>query len=165
MANTYKLISSVTVGSGGAANITFSSIPATYTDLVILYSTRAEVAGTSWINITLGSGGTYSKRYLYGNGAGAVNSGTGVFAINEDAGYTANTYSNGEMYIPDYLSSATKFVMADSVSERDSAGGETVFGANSWSGTSAVSTIVLTTDAGTDWEQYSTAYLYGISNA
>ena len=165
MASAYELISSVTVGAGGAANITFSSIPATYTDLIILYSTRAESSGTSWINITLGSGGTYSKRYLYGNGAGSVNSGTGVFAINEDQGYTANTYSNGEMYIPNYLSNATKFVMADSVSERDSAGGETVFGSNSWSGTSAISTIVLTTDGGTDWEQYSTAYLYGISNA
>jgi hypothetical protein len=35
MANTYTLIaSSVTVGSGGAANIEFTSIPATYTDLV-----------------------------------------------------------------------------------------------------------------------------------
>jgi hypothetical protein len=165
MATTYQIIASVTVGAGGTANITFTSIPATYTDLVILYSTRAESSGTSWINITLGSGGTYSKRYLYGNGAGSVNSGTGVFAINQEQGYTANTYSNGEMYIPNYLSSATKFVMADSVSERDSAGGEVVFGSNSWSGTSAVSTIVLTTDGATDWEQYSTAYLYGISNA
>ena len=35
MANTYVLISSSTVGSGGAASIDFSSIPATYTDLVL----------------------------------------------------------------------------------------------------------------------------------
>jgi hypothetical protein len=38
MATTYDLISSVTVGSGGAANIEFTSIPATYTDLVVLFS-------------------------------------------------------------------------------------------------------------------------------
>jgi hypothetical protein len=34
MATTYEIIASVTVGSGGAANIEFTSIPATYTDLV-----------------------------------------------------------------------------------------------------------------------------------
>ena len=34
MANTYTLIASLTVGSGGAANIEFTSIPATYTDLL-----------------------------------------------------------------------------------------------------------------------------------
>jgi hypothetical protein len=33
---TYTLINSVTVGSGGAANIEFTSIPATYTDLNLL---------------------------------------------------------------------------------------------------------------------------------
>ena len=36
MANpTYVLIASNTVGSGGASSVTFSSIPATYTDLVV----------------------------------------------------------------------------------------------------------------------------------
>jgi hypothetical protein len=35
MATTYEAIATVEVGSGGAANIEFTSIPATYTDLVI----------------------------------------------------------------------------------------------------------------------------------
>ena len=34
-------IQTVTVGSGGAANITFSNIPQTYTDLVIKISARS----------------------------------------------------------------------------------------------------------------------------
>jgi hypothetical protein len=164
MATTYTLIASVTVGSGGAANITFSSIPATYTDLVILYSTRAEVSGTNWVNMTLGSGGTYTKQYFYGTGS-VVNSGSGVFAVNNAADYTADTFGNGEIYIPNYLSSNAKSVIAASVAERNNASAETVLGSQLWSGTSAVSTIVLTTDAGTDWNQHSTAYLYGISNA
>jgi hypothetical protein len=37
MATTYEIIASVTVGSGGAANIEFTSIPATYTDLVLKF--------------------------------------------------------------------------------------------------------------------------------
>ena len=161
---TYTLISSVTVGAGGAANITFSSIPATYTDLVILYSTRAEVSGTNWINMTLGAGGSYSTRYLYGTGS-VVNTGTGVFAVNEAADYTADTFANGEIYISNYLSNTTKSVMANSVSERNSSSAEANLGALTWSGTSAVSTIVLTTDGATDWAEHSTMDLYGISNA
>jgi hypothetical protein len=43
MATTYEAIATVTtVGSGGAANIEFTSIPATYTDLVVK-NTRCEV--------------------------------------------------------------------------------------------------------------------------
>jgi hypothetical protein len=42
MATTYEIIASVTVGSGGAANIEFTSIPATYTDLVVLFSARTD---------------------------------------------------------------------------------------------------------------------------
>ena len=41
MAVTYKLIETVTVGSGGAASIEFSSIPQTYTDLKVVYSLRS----------------------------------------------------------------------------------------------------------------------------
>jgi hypothetical protein len=46
MATTYEIISSVTVGSGGAANIEFTSIPATYTDLYVLASIRSNRSGT-----------------------------------------------------------------------------------------------------------------------
>jgi len=42
MANTYTLIASSTVGSGGAATVSFSSITATYTDLCLLASVRAK---------------------------------------------------------------------------------------------------------------------------
>ena len=45
MATTYSLISSVTVGSGSAATIGFTSIPATYTDLLLSYSARIDQTG------------------------------------------------------------------------------------------------------------------------
>ena len=40
MPDTFSKITTVTVGSGGAANITFSSIPQVYTDLCIKISAR-----------------------------------------------------------------------------------------------------------------------------
>jgi hypothetical protein len=47
MAITYTLISSVTVGAGGAASMSFTSIPSTYTDLVVFCSGRAANSFTS----------------------------------------------------------------------------------------------------------------------
>ena len=38
MANTMKALQTVTVGAGGAATVTFSSIPQTYTDLILVVS-------------------------------------------------------------------------------------------------------------------------------
>jgi hypothetical protein len=47
MANTYEAIATVTVGSGGATDIEFTSIPGTYTDLLIKSSLRSD-----WPQIT-----------------------------------------------------------------------------------------------------------------
>ena len=53
MANTYVKIATVTVGSGGAANMTFSSIVGTYTDLAIKISARSDKATGTATDITL----------------------------------------------------------------------------------------------------------------
>ena len=54
MANTYQLINSNTVGSGGTATVTFSSIPATYTDFKVVASARtnASNAYNDWIVVS-----------------------------------------------------------------------------------------------------------------
>jgi hypothetical protein len=74
MATTYEAIATVTVGSGGAADITFSSIPATYTDLVVKTSLRnADPTDQRWnVKITFnGNGSNYSERLLFGAGSSA----------------------------------------------------------------------------------------------
>jgi len=75
MAN-MELITSVTVGSGGAASVTLpatGTIPQTYTDLKLVYSARATVAGTQeFINISFnGNTSNYSLRSLQGDGSAA----------------------------------------------------------------------------------------------
>jgi len=55
MATTYTLISSVTVGSGGAATMTFSSIPQTYTDLLVRVSARNTSTSGSGLNMRFNS--------------------------------------------------------------------------------------------------------------
>lgn len=47
MMATYIKIGSVEVGAGGASSIDFSSIPATYTDLVLKMSARVSTGGAN----------------------------------------------------------------------------------------------------------------------
>ena len=76
--NTLVKIQTVTVGSGGASSIDFTSIPQTYTDLCVVLSARGTNAGTGANDghLTFNSSSTgYSSRLLYGTGGGG-NGGT-----------------------------------------------------------------------------------------
>jgi hypothetical protein len=178
MANTYTLIASSTVGSGGAASIDFSSIPATYSDLCLKYSLRsnlAQVYGDTFIYIN-GSQTSYSSKLLEGSGAGSgsSNSGASTYVYGEDGvgnSATANTFSNAETYFPNYAGSNNKSFSVDSVGENNATTAYIMLVAGLWSNTSAINRITLSTSAtsitgGTQlFLQYSTAYLYGVNNA
>ena len=167
---TYTLISSVTVGSGGAANVEFTSIPATYTDLVLKLSLRSSSSSFDMVKITFNNSSSgYSYRSLYANGSGAYSySGSGSFFEYQDANgtsSTANTFTNGELYIPNYAGSNNKSASLDTVTEDNSSTAFIVPMALLWSNSSAITSIKLVTNSTLNFAQYSTAYLYGISNA
>ena len=169
MANpTMTLIGSVTVGSGGAASINFTSIGSTWTDLVVKSSIRA-TAGTSGGFLTFnGSTSGYSEKLLYGDGSAAgspSNSGAGFVwpFLTVPSSYTANTFSSGEIYIPNYTSSNFKSVSSDVAQENNATASALYLDAGLWSNTAAISSITFT--SGSNFAQYSTFYLYGISNS
>jgi hypothetical protein len=164
MATTYTLISSVTVGSGGAASIDFTSIPATYTDLIIKLSGRGSSGGESNITVVFNSGSTYAGKRLYGNGSSPVSDSTSQWGGFSNAStFTASTFSNTEIYITNYTSSNAKSWSVDSVNETNATNALMAIGAQLWNGTGAITSITLTPDNA--FVQHSTAYLYGISNA
>jgi hypothetical protein len=158
------------VGAGGAASMSFSAIPATFTDLLIKVSARAAAAG-SWLDLTAkfnSSTSGYSQTYVYGTGSAAAGN-TGGYS----AGYaghatgstvTANTFSNVEIYIPNYAGSNNKPFSFDSVTENNATAALAMLGASLWSNSSAITSILLELP-GTTFVEYTTAYLYGISNA
>jgi hypothetical protein len=165
MANTYVLISSNTVGSGGVASVTFSSIPATYTDLKLSYSMRNTAF---WSSISFnGSSANFSSRWINGNGS-AVNSGTRTdnteFVLGELSTYTANTFTNGDIYIPNYASANYKSFSIDAVNENNATLAYTHLGTGLWSNGAAITSITITPSSGNILE-YSTFYLYGIKNS
>jgi hypothetical protein len=169
MANTFEIIGSVIVGSGGSSTIEFTSIPATYTDIclvVSLRSTSGNVQGycTAAFN---GSTANFSIRGLGGTGSGSGGSWTTpsnfVGEVIGD-GATASTFSNLAMYIPNYAGANNKSFSVDAVAENNATFAQVNFTAGLWSQTAAITSIALSPDTGT-FKQYSTAYLYGIKNS
>ena len=164
---THKLISSVTVGAGGAANIQFTSIPATYTDLLVKYSLRgSQSAFRMNINITYNAiSSSYSNIYLNGaNGsAGSASNATGTSQIYAGeipaATATANTFASGEIYVPNYASSKFKSVSIENAQESNTSSDVfTSLIAGLVSNTETISSLIITPGAG-NFVQYSTAYL------
>ena len=69
--NTYDAIESITLTTG-SANVTFSSIPQTYTDLVIVSANAVAAGGTAYtIRVNSDTGNNYSTTRLIGNGTSA----------------------------------------------------------------------------------------------
>ena len=169
MPATFTLISSVTVGSGGAANIEFTSIPSTYTDLLVKVCGRSAASGSTYDDLGIyfnSSTANLSWRILYGTGAAASSTlgTTRYFAFVPGASATASTFGNVEYYIPNYTGSNNKSVSVDSVTENNATTVLSSIAAGLWSSSSAITTITLNPANG-NFVQYSTAYLYGISNA
>ena len=165
---TNNLISRQTVGSAGAASITFSNIPATFTDLRLVWSGRTDYAGvTNTMNILLNSASTtFTLKTVFGDGTTAD---TQSSSTNQYVGWipgstaTASTFGNTELYIPNYTSSNQKSFSVDTVTENNATAVYNGLIAGLWSGTSAISSITLNPRDG-NWVQYSTFSLYGISS-
>ena len=170
MALTYTALASVTVGSGGAANIEFTSIPGTYTDLALMCSLRGSISNVTG-KITFNSNGSdYSYRFLSGNGSstengsGSATSSIQIYGLYNSSSYTASTFANALVHIPNYASSNNKSVSIDTVSENNATGAYASLGAGLWSNSAAITSIKIDLNSAGTFVQYSTATLYGIKN-
>jgi len=170
MAITYKKIASVTVGAGGTNIISFSSIPATYTDLLVKLSARAD-SSSGWPSLGIkpnGSSSNLTYRLLQGDGATASSSSgsTGFIGAPPDTSQTASTFASFDIYIPNYAGSTNKSYSVDTVGENNATTSYCYLVAGLWSITSAINQLdfqFLTTTR--NFLQYSTATLYGILKA
>ena len=170
MANpTMTLISSNTVGSGTTTSVTFSSIPATYTDLFVQVSARDSSGGTLNNNLQItfnGSSTSMTDLELYGTGTAAGSASLTAMRVGyvPSSTATANVFGSGEIYIPNYASANNKSASAFGVAEGNTAGMYMALEANLWSNTAAITSITFTLGNTYNFAQYSTFYLYGIKN-
>ena len=165
MANTYTLIASSTVGSGGAATIDFTSIPQTYTDLKIVLSIRSNFTELDTYLLFNSSSTSFTGKRLYGSGTAAASDSTSrSYGLINMSSYTASTFANNEIYIPNYTSSNYKSYSVDSVTENNATSAYAIFVAGLWSNTAAITSITFALSTA-NFVQYSTAHLYGIKNS
>ena len=164
MATTYEAIATVTVGSGGAADIEFTSIPGTYTDLKVVISARASVDDVEIVTSVNGTALDAGIR-LRGNGSTVASaSNARNLAVNNSTA-TASTFSSGEWYFPNYTSSNYKSVSMDGATENNATTAYVSFVAGIRNTTSAITSLKFEILTPSNFVQYSTATLYGIKNS
>lgn len=173
MAATYISIASTTLSSS-AASVTFSSIPQTYTDLVIKGSARSDSAAISDVIMTEFNANTntiYSNTYLVANSASTL-SGTSsgdasartIYYISA-ANATSDTFGNFEIYIPSYIASQNKPYSGFGVGETNGTDTRVGVTAMLFRDTTAITSIKLTLLTGPNFVSGSTFHLYGIKNS
>jgi hypothetical protein len=141
-------------------------------DLVVKICARTEQSAVSQdliLQFNGDTGANYTTRRLEGNGTGAASdtatSGAlyGSFMPMSAASATANTFGNGEAYIPNYTGSALKSFSTDSVAETNATATKMAMCAALWNSTAAITSILIRSYAGNNLVQYSTFYLYGVA--
>ena len=161
------------ITTGSQATVDFSSIPAGYTDIKIIYSARdtaAVIAATEFIKFNAdGTGANYNTGgYLSGNGSTATSgtlttSGTkGVQLFNvSGASATANYFGAGEILIASYSQSVPfKKAVAGGGLSAGAATDGMLYGSSTWKSTAAINQVTLTSN--TAWVNGSvfTMWLY-----
>lgn len=156
----WLMINHRTVDAAGLAEIEFTSIPQTFTDLCLVVSLRCTRAT-----------GTYDLYRIQLNGSNNISLGRTLEASGTTRGTesrvevglqsistnTANVFNTGIHYIPNYAQSSEKTFSGDS--------GITsglLLTAGRWTGGSAITSLKLVSGVGT-FVQYSSATLYGIT--
>ena len=176
MPNTFELIASTTLSSP-ASTIDFTSIPSTFIDLCLQFSIRATNSSSSRAEDTVvlalnndTTGSNYTVRYLRGNGSGAgsaVATGYAGSYAGEFNGSTstANTFTSGMIYLPNYAGSTNKSFSIDIVQEANQTTAYAQLHANLWNNTAAVNRLTFSNYNNNTFATNSTAYLYGVKNA
>ena len=165
MPATYEPIATTTLGSN-AATITLSSIPATYTDLRLIF-----VGGnndTPWMELKFNNTtSTYSDTEMYGTGASAVSARqTGAATMRIAYPLNSSTIpSIVQLDVFQYTNTSYHKTVLSRASNDISGSGNVWLSAGMWSNTSAINRIDLIAPGGGFFYSGATATLYGIKAA
>jgi hypothetical protein len=166
MAYTYSKIATYTVGSGGIANIDFLNIPQNYTDLVLKLSLR-NTANVDWAGIRFNGVTTgYTNRAIQGTGAAVTSRNStdpDLQVLTSENAFTASTFGNAEVYIPNYTSSASKSASIDGVSENNATDAFQIIGALLSTNTAPITSITFSPNATFEFQIGTTISLYKIT--
>ena len=168
--NSYESIQTVTVGSGGAANVEFTTIPSTYKHLQVRWIARASSNGfndsTLFIRFNSDTTTVCHNHFLIGDGSSASTgnqSNTGNINIGQTVtvAVTANIFAAGVIDILDYQNTNKNKTVRHLLGFDYNGAGKAGMFSGSWGSTVAIDTIRLASGS-SQFEQYSQFALYGI---
>lgn len=174
MANTYELIASYTATTA-VSNITFTSIPATYDDLLLKVSIKVNqnfgYADNYQINFNGDFSTTYTMVLNYANGATAGTSFTqlaGMAYVYMPDTAATSLFTNTDFYIPSYRTTNNyKYASVDGNAPRNSTTNNILHMTTGvWPQASAINSVGIQEYAnGLQLTANSSAYLYGIKKS
>ena len=162
-ATSYESIETVTVGSGGAADVEFISIPSDYTHLQIRGIGLQTAAAGFTIQFNTDTGSNYSWHQLYGEGS-IAQSNAGASQTFMYMAYGAGSATAPNAFVTDILDykDTNKYKTLRSLSGNDLNGsGYIQLWSGNWRSTSAITSIKVTAS----FNQYSQLALYGIKGS
>lgn len=161
MASTYTPIATTTLGSN-AASYTFSSIPSTYTDLIIVvYGTATGSGSNAYVQYNADTSSNYSNLYMYGSGSSAI-SGTNTTQTQANFGYVNATYGTSICQIQNYANSNVYKTFLGKWNNTDVLVAASV---STWRSTSAITSILVGCGSGNSFITGTSITLYGIAAA
>lgn len=175
--NSYESIATTTVGAGGTATITFSSIPSTYKHLQLRIISRSDLATSDTDSLALrfnsDTGSNYAYHFLTGNGAtatasAAASQSAAILGGEPSNSHTSSVFGAFVVDILDYANtSKTKVIRSLGGYDANGVGtdkGEIRLSSSLWNSTSAITDISLKSGGSFNrgFTQYSSFALYGI---
>jgi hypothetical protein len=147
--------------TSATASVTFSSIPSTYTDLVLIANGGVSTLGSITIQLNSDTGTNYSYTRVYGNGSAATSD---RFTSQNylDLGYFPNSFGNSSItHFMNYSNTSTY----KTTITRWATTSYTTAEVGLWRNTAAINSIVLYNSSSYNLNAGSTFTLYGIQAA
>jgi hypothetical protein len=160
---TYDKIATNTLGSA-ASTVTFSSIPSTYTDLVLVAAPLSSAAEEMVMQFNGDTSAVYSATILWGSGtaAGSIRSTAQNSAVLNYYGSVGSTQNNQLFSIMNYANTTTFKTVIGRANRSDSGVDATVA---LWRNTAAINSVALKLKNSNNFLTGSTFNLYGIKAA
>jgi hypothetical protein len=164
MPATYEPIATNTVSGGSTASITFSSIPSTYTDLVLIFNGSMTGGSNGALRFNGDTATNYSVTGIYGSGTvgGSFRSSNVGVLITNFAGTTGDQNVT-RMMLMNYSNTTTNKCL---LYRNDNTLNAAVAGVGLWRSTAAINSITFVQTVGASYfTAGSTLTLYGIKAA
>lgn len=169
----YESIATVTL-TGSAADVTFSSIPSTYTALQVRGIVRSDSGTTSgydwlYLRFNADTGANYATHSIYGNGTSAnvysVASNTYIIGgVATRAYHTSGNFGTTIIDVHDYASTARNKTVRSFSGYDNNGSGDVELESGVWLSTSAITSLKLTPQS-SNFVAGTTLALYGIKGA